>query len=373
VDRLDHAESSCEVATISIVASARSPHDAILQRRRLPPRRPNDPKGRCMSPSRIRRRHALGLAAAVGLPSWVRAETWPSRPLTLVVPFAAGGPTDIVGRIVAQALAGTLQQQVLVDNRAGAAGLIGAAHVARAAPDGYTLGVVTVSTHGTLPNLTAKMPYDALRDFTPITNLAGSAMSLSVHPSLPVRTLREFIDHLRAHPGQLSYGNAGAGGIGDLGMTWFLQRVKASMVSVPYKGSAPALTDLAAGQVQATFDNFPSSLAMVRAGKIRPLAITGAQRSRALPELPTFAEAGLPGFDVQAWYGLVAPAGLPPAVRASLHAAVVRVLGDPAVAARIDEAGATVIGNRPEEFAQQIEGEVARWREVIRTAGIKPQ
>jgi tripartite-type tricarboxylate transporter receptor subunit TctC len=329
-----------------------------------------------MSNLHAQRRKLLSAAALASMPNWpvtAWANSFPTKPITLVVPFAAGGPTDIVGRILAQALSDHLKQQVVVDNRAGAAGLIGTNLVARAAPDGYTLGVITVSTHGTLPNLTAKMPYDALRDFTPITNIASSAMSLSVHPSVPARTLREFIDHLRANPGKLSYGNAGAGGIGDLGMTWFLQRVQAQMTSVPYRGSAPALADLASGQVQATFDNFPSSLAMARGGRIRPLAITGATRSPALPDLPTFAEAGLPNFDVQAWYGLAGPAGLPADVRQRLFAATTQVLTDPTVAARLLDAGATPVANKPAEFAQQIEAEVARWKQVIQVAGIKPQ
>jgi tripartite-type tricarboxylate transporter receptor subunit TctC len=309
----------------------------------------------------------------VAAPALVRGQSWPSRSITLVVPFAAGGPTDIVGRIVAQALSERLGQQVLVDNRAGAAGLIGSAAVARAAPDGYTLGVVTVSTHGTLPNLTAKMPYDAVKDFTPITNLASSAMSLSIHPDLPARTLKEFVGHLQANPGKLAYGNAGTGGIGDLGMTWFLQIVKAQMTAVPYRGSAPALADLASGQVQATFDNFPSSLPMVRSGRIRALAITGTERNPALPDLPTFAEAGVPGFDVQAWYGLVGPAGLPTDVRQRLQAVTMQVLNDTATVAKIGDAGAKPVANTPEAFARQIEAEVARWAHVIKTAGIKVQ
>lgn len=317
-------------------------------------------------------RAGAGLLALPALGS-ARAAAYPDRPLTLVVPFAAGGPTDIVGRIVAQALGAELGQQVVVENRGGAAGLIGIGMVAHAAPDGYTLGVATVSTHGTLPNLTAKMPYDARRDFTPVSNLAASAMALSVHPSVPARTLEEFVAHLRAHPGKLSYGNAGAGGIGDLGMTWFMQKVGASMVSVPYKGSAPALTDLAAGIVQATFDNFPSSLAMIRAGHIRPLAITGAHRSPALPTLPTFAEAGMPGFDVNAWYGLVGPAGLPTEVTARLNAAVGRVLAEPAVAARLADAGAAPSPTTSAQFAAQIDTELTRWREVIRKSSLKPQ
>lgn len=253
-------------------------------------------------PSRRRwLRAGVGIFASPAL-GVARAAVYPDRPLTLIVPFAAGGPTDLVGRIVAQGLGDALGQQVVVENRVGAAGLIGISQVARATPDGYTLGVATVSTHGTLPNLTAKMPYDARRDFTPVSNLAASAMALSLNTSVPAKTLQEFIAYLRLNPGKLPYANAGAGagGIGDLGMTWFLQRVAGTMISVPCKGSAPALTDLAAGFVQATFDNFPSSLAMIRAGRIRPLAITGAQRNPALPTLPTFAEAGLAAFDVTA-------------------------------------------------------------------------
>lgn len=332
-----------------------------------------------MKSAHLNRRRWLALCGMGGigvLPIWplmASAEAFPSKAITLVVPFAAGGPTDIVGRILAQALGDHFKQQVVVDNRAGAAGLIGATAVARAAPDGYTLGLVTVSTHGTLPNLTAKMPYDALRDFTPISNIAASPMSLSVHPQVPARTLREFIDHVRANPGKLAYSNAGAGGIGDLGMTMFLQRIQGQMTSVPYRGSAPALADLASGQVQASFDNFPSSLAMARGGLIRPLAITGSTRSAGLPDLPTFSEAGLPNFDVQAWYGLAAPAGLPAAVRQRLHAAVVAVLADPVVAKRLTDAGATPVGNSPAEFGAQIEAEVARWKQVIQVAGIKPQ
>jgi tripartite-type tricarboxylate transporter receptor subunit TctC len=324
----------------------------------------------------LERRRLLARAAAVALiaPTALRAQNaWPQRSVTLIVPFAAGGPTDIVGRILAQALAEATGQQVLVDNRAGAAGAIGAAALARAAPDGHTLGIVTVSTHGTVPHLSAKLPYDALRDFTPITTVASSPMALSVHPGVPAQTLREFIAHLHANPGKLAYGNAGAGGIGDLGMTWFLQLVGAQMTSVPYRGSAPALTDLAAGQVQATFDNFPSSLAMARAGKIRPLAITGAARSAELPQLPTFAEAGLPGFDVQAWYGLAGPAGMTTELRDRIHALATKALLDKPVASRMAEAGATVVANTPAQFAKAIEVELARWQQVIKVAGIKPQ
>jgi tripartite-type tricarboxylate transporter receptor subunit TctC len=322
----------------------------------------------------IRRRLLVAAgAAAATCGASARAAAWPTRPVTLVVPFPAGGPTDIVGRIVAEGLSARLGQQVVVDNRAGAAGAIGAAAVARAAPDGHTLGVATVSTHGTIPALAAKPPYDPMRDFTAVSMLATSPMSLSVHPSLPVRTVAEFVAHVREHPGRLAYGNAGAGGIGDLGMLWFLQQVGGSMVSVPYKGSAPMLTDLAGGQVQAAFDNFPSSLAQMRAGRIRGLALTGRARSPALPELPTFAEAGHPAFDVQAWYGLVAPPQVPAPIVERLADEIGRLVGDASIAARLADAGAVPSPNRPAEHARQIRDEVERWQQVARTAGLKPQ
>ena len=301
------------------------------------------------------------------------AHAFPDRPVTLVVPFPAGGPTDIVARVVAQRMSSLLGQALVVENRSGAAGQIGAASVAKAKPDGYTIGVATVSTHGTAPILHATIPYDALKDFTPISNLATSPSAIAVHPSVPANTLAQLVALVRASPGKLAYANAGAGGIGDLGMTWFLQIVGGSMLSVSYKGSAPALVDVVAGQVPVIFDNFPSTLVYVRAGKLRPLAITGKSRNATAPDLPTFAEAGFPEFDATAWYGLISPAGLRPEVVARLYDAAAKSVADPAVAARLADAGAFPLGNRPEEFAAQIRGELAKWAQVIRTAGIRPQ
>jgi tripartite-type tricarboxylate transporter receptor subunit TctC len=266
-----------------------------------------------------------------------------------------------------------LSQPILVENRSGAAGAVGTALVARSKADGYTLGIATVSTHGTVPNLVVNPGYDAVRDFTPVSNLAVSAMCLSINATIPVRSLQAFVAYVRANPNKLAYGNAGSGGVGDLGMTWFLQIVQASMLSVPYKGSAPALNDLAGGQVQATFDNFPSTLGFIRSGKIVPLAITGRTRSHQAPDIPTFSEAGYPNFDVGAWYGLVGPAGMPPDILERLSQAAVRSVFETAVSTRLTEAGAVPVGNRPEEFAAQIGIEVARWRQVIKQAGIVPQ
>jgi tripartite-type tricarboxylate transporter receptor subunit TctC len=301
------------------------------------------------------------------------AQAYPDRPVTLVVPFPAGGPTDIVARVVAQKMSSLLGQAMVVENRSGAAGQIGAASVAKAKPDGYTLGVATVSTHGTAPILYLTIPYDALKDFTPISNLASSPSAIAVHPAVPAHTLAQLVALVRANPGKLAYANAGAGGIGDLGMTWFMQIVGGSMLSVSYKGSAPALIDVVAGQVPVIFDNFPSTLVHVRTGKLRALAITGKARNPAAPDLPTFAEAGFPEFDATAWYGLIGPAGLRPDVVARLHEAAAKSVADPAVAAKLADAGAFPLGNSPEEFAAQIRGELAKWVQVIRTAGIKPQ
>jgi tripartite-type tricarboxylate transporter receptor subunit TctC len=317
-------------------------------------------------PSRIAIACALIFAA-------LAAQAYPDRPLNLVVPFPAGGPTDIVARIVALKMSSLLGQSVVVDNRSGAAGQIGAASVAKAKPDGYTVGIATVSTHGTAPNLYSTIPYDALKDFTPISNLASSPSVIAVHPAVPVRSLAQLVALVKASPGKYAYANAGAGGIGDLGMTWFLQIVGGSMLSVSYKGSAPALIDVVAGQVPVIFDNFPSTLVHVRAGKLRPLAITGKARNATAPDLPTFAEAGFPDFDATAWYGLVGPAGLRPEIAARLHEAAAQSVSDPAVASKLADAGAFPLGNRPEEFAAQIHAEIARWARVIRTAGIKPQ
>jgi tripartite-type tricarboxylate transporter receptor subunit TctC len=314
------------------------------------------------------------LAVAVALfcaAAGVRA--YPDRPVTLVVPFPAGGPTDIVARVVAQKMSTLLGQSIVIDNRSGAAGQIGAASVAKARPDGYTIGVITVSTHGTAPNLYATIPYDALKDFTPISNLASSPSVVAVHPAVPARTLAELVALVKANPGKYAYANAGAGGIGDLGMTWFMQIVGGNMVSVSYKGSAPALTDVIAGQVPVIFDNYPSTLVHVRTGKLRPLAITGKTRNATAPDLPTFGEAGYPEFDVPAWYGLAGPAGLPAEVVQKLYESASRSLVDPVVAAKVAEAGAFPIGNRPEEFAAQIRDEVAKWSRVIKAAGIKLQ
>lgn len=314
---------------------------------------------------------ALGLALCL---PWAGARAeFPERPITLIVPFPAGGPTDIVGRVAAAKAGEILGQQIVVENRTGASGTIGMAATARAKPDGYTLGLATVSTHGTAPHLFPKLAYDPVSDFTPISNLVTSPNILAVNPAFAAKDLTEFVAHVRANPGKDGYANAGAGGVNDLGMIWFLQLIDGKMNSISYRGSAPALTDTVAGVVPVIFDNFPSTLPYVKSGHLRALAITGTARNARLPDLPTFAEQGYKDYDVTAWYGVVAPAGVPADVRDKLSAAFAKAVRDPATAAKMEETGAFPLGNSPEAFGRQIQAERERWKGVIDKAQIKLQ
>lgn len=298
---------------------------------------------------------------------------FPDHPLTLIIPFPAGGPTDIVGRVAAAKAGTILGQPIVVENRAGASGTIGVGYVARSKPDGYTLGLATVSTHGTAPHLFPHLSYDPVGDFTPISNLAASPNILAVNPNYPAKNLAEFVAHVRANSGKESYANAGACGVNDLGMIWFLQLIDSKMSSVAYRGSAPAINDTISGVVPVIFDNFPSTLPYVKSGMLRALAITGTARNPRLPDVPTFAEQGYQGYDVTSWYGVVAPAGLSDAVRDKLAQAFEQAMHDPDTQAKLENAGAFPVGNTPQEFARQIKAETQRWGEVIRKAGIKFQ
>jgi len=302
----------------------------------------------------------------------VRA-AFPERPITLIVPFSAGGPTDIVGRLAAAKASELLGQQIVVENRSGASGTIGLTATARAKPDGYTVGLATVSTHGTAPHLYANLAYNPMQDFTPVTNLVTSPIILSVHPTYPARTLAEFVRHVRANPGRDGYANAGAGGINDLSMTWFLQLIGGEMNSISYRGSAPALIDAVSGVVPVIFDNFPSSLPHIKSQSLRALAITGTTRNPQLPDVPTFVEQGYPDYNVTAWYGVVAPAGLPTDIRDILAKAFSEAVHDPATAAKLQESGAFPLGNTPEQFSAQIRAEFERWKTVIDKAQLKLQ
>ncbi|OZI71171.1 tripartite tricarboxylate transporter substrate binding protein BugE [Bordetella genomosp. 12] len=314
-----------------------------------------------------------GAALALAAVALSARAGFPDHPITLIVPFPAGGPTDIVGRVAAAKAGEILGQQIVVENRTGASGTIGMAATARAKPDGYTLGLATVSTHGTAPHLFPKLAYDPVKDFTPISNLVTSPNILAVNPAFAAQDLAGFVQHVRAHPGKEGYANAGAGGVNDLGMIWFLQIIDGKMNSISYRGSAPALTDTVAGVVPVIFDNFPSTLPYVKSGHLRALAITGAARNPRLPDLPTFAELGYRDYDVTAWYGVVAPAGVPDAVRDTLARAFAQAVRDPATAAKMEDTGAFPLGNTPAEFAEQIRTEKDRWQRVIQQADIKLQ
>ncbi len=301
----------------------------------------------------------------------VAADAYPSKPIRLIVPFAAGGTTDIVARIVSEGLTRELGQAVVVENRGGGGGSIGADALVRSTPDGYTLGVATVSTMATNPATNPQNPYDPIEDFTPITNLVNVPNVLTVNPSVPAKTLAEFITLLKNNPGKYSYASSGTGGISHLDGELFKSLTKTDMVHVPYRGSGPALNDVIAGQVNAQFDNLPSSMPHIQAGKLRALAIEAPKRLPSLPDVPNFAEAGLPQMDNMAWYGLVAPAGTPQAVVDRIHAAAVKVLKDPKIAQRLADGGSLVDGSTPAEYAALIKRELELRQRIAKDRDIK--
>lgn len=299
------------------------------------------------------------------------ADAYPNKPIRLIVPFAAGGTTDIVARVVAEGLGRELGQAVVVENRGGGGGSIGADALARSAPDGYTLGVATVSTMATNPATNPKTPYNPLKDFAPITNMVNVPNVLTVNPAVPAKSVAEFVALLKANPGKYSYASSGAGGIGHLDGELFKSLTQTDMVHVPYRGSGPALNDVIAGQVNAQFDNLPSSMPHIQAGKLRALAIAAPKRLPALPDVPTFAEGGLPEMDNMAWYGLVAPAGTPQAVIDRIHDATVKALKDPKIAQRLADGGSLVDGNTPAEYAAQIKRELALRQRIAKERNIQ--
>ncbi len=299
------------------------------------------------------------------------ADAYPNKPIRLIVPFAAGGTTDIVARVVAEGLGRELGQAVVVENRGGGGGSIGADALARSAPDGYTLGVATVSTMATNPATNPKTPYNPLKDFAPITNMVNVPNVLTVNPAVPAKSVAEFVALLKANPGKYSYASSGAGGIGHLDGELFKSLTQTDMVHVPYRGSGPALNDVIAGQVNAQFDNLPSSMPHIQAGKLRALAIAAPKRLPALPDVPTFAEGGLPEMDNMAWYGLVAPAGTPQAVIDRIHDATVKALKDPKIAQRLADGGSLVDGNTPAEYAAQIKRELELRQRIAKERNIQ--
>ncbi|MCW5576548.1 MAG: tripartite tricarboxylate transporter substrate binding protein [Burkholderiales bacterium] len=311
------------------------------------------------------------LLAAIALP--VQAQGgYPTRAVRLVVPSSPGGGTDISARIIAPQLSQFLGQQVVIENRAGAGTMIGGEVVARAAPDGYTL-LMGISTLAINPSMYKKVPYDALKDFAPVSLAVTLSNVLVVHPSLPARNVKEFVALVKPRPGQINFASAGVGTSPHLSMELFLVMTGLKMLHVPYKGSGPGVTDLIAGHVPAMMPNMLSAQPHIKSGRLRALGVTGAKRAPGAEDIPTIAEAGVPGYEAVQWYGVLAPAGTPRDIVTKLHAGTARALQNPEVRQRLLGDGAEPVGGTPEEFAVYLRSETAKWAKVIRAAGIKPE
>ena len=299
------------------------------------------------------------------------AQAYPTHSIRLVVPFPAGGTTDILARAAAQKLSESLGQSVVVDNRPGAAGNIGADIVAKSAPDGYTLLMGTVGTHAINPGLYAKMPYDHVKDFVPVVLVAGVPNVLAVNPAFPVNSVAELIALAKSKPGTINFASSGSGTSIHMSGELFKAMAGVDMTHVPYKGSSPALTDLMGGQVQIMFDNLPSALPLIKAGKLRAIAVTSLKRAAALPDVPTISESGLPGFEASSWFGVLAPAGTPAPVVAKINADVNKWLQSPEARDQLLAQGANAAGGTPEQFAAHIRAETEKWAKVVKASGAK--
>jgi tripartite-type tricarboxylate transporter receptor subunit TctC len=291
----------------------------------------------------------------------------------LIAPFPAGGLADVLARAVADELSRSLGQPVIVENRAGAGGNVGAEVVARAAPDGYTLMMSSAGILTANQFLYAKMPFDPEKDFVPVSNVADMPMLVVVSPKVEAKTLGDLVAFARANPNKLNFGSPGVGTTGHLGLALFMYAAKIKLTHVPYRGAAPAITDLLAGQIDGVVDNPPTVLPHIEAGKLRPLAVAAKTRMPLLPDLPTAAEAGVPGYEASSWFGIVAPAGTPPAIVNRLQHDIATALKQPNVQQRFAKSGARLLGNTPAEFAQQIRQDRQMWGEVITAAGIKAE
>jgi len=317
-----------------------------------------------------RRQFVQGLALTAAGAPLVSLAAYPDRPVTIVVPLAAGGVTDIVARYVANQLGSVWTSPIVVENRPGAGGGVGAEHVAKARPDGYTLIMGTVSSHAINASLYENLRYDNIRDFDPVSLVASGPNLLVVHPSVPVSTLGELIAYLKANPGRLSYGSAGIGTSTHVLAELFKMKTGTEMTHVPYKGSSAMMTDLIAGRVQLAFDNMPTALAQVRAGTLKPIAVSSAERWADEPKIPTLSET-IPGFVATSWQGLFAPAGAPPQTLDALSAEVQKILKSPAAIARFRDLGTNAAGMPRAEFAEFVRGETQRWAEVVKASGAK--
>lgn len=313
------------------------------------------------------------LACALALAGPAAAQPYPQKGVRFIAPFAAGGALDTLTRTIAQRLQDDWGQPVLVENRTGAGGNIGADLVAKAPPDGYTLVMGTIATHAINVSLYEKMPYDAVKDFAPVTIAASINNSVTVHPSVPARNVQELIAHAKANPGKLTFGSAGSGTSQHLAGELFKTMAGVDMVHVPYKGGALVMTDLLGGQISLTFGDIPTALPHIRSGKLRSIGVTAARRSPQLPDVPTVAEQGLAGFDVAAWFGVFTTGGTPRPVVDQLNASIVRVLKLPEVREKLVGVGMEPITNTPDEFAAFVRSEIAKWAPIVKASGAKAQ
>lgn len=310
------------------------------------------------------------LAALAALSVGAQADTYPSKPVRLMVPFPPGGPTDVLARIVAPRLAERLGQPVVIDNKPGASGMVGADVVARAAPDGYTL-LVNASIHVINPSLYPKQPYDAIADFAAISNLADVPLVLAVNPKVPAQSVKDLVALAKSAKAPLAFASAGNGASQHLSGEAFKVAAGIDLLHVPYKGSAPALTDLIGGQVQLMFDSLPSAMPFVKSGAIRALAVTTSKRTPALPDVPTIAESGYPGFSISTWYGVWAPAGTPAAIVQKLSGEIAAIVRQPDVRAQFEKLGAEPVGNSPAEFSAFTKAELTKWAGIVKASGAK--